>query len=220
MTVKNTSEEVLLSEFRDVEIVEDLRSILNVITRSLAIPLYLMFWIADIIYAPQFKWQFLGLRLCVVPLCLGARQLIYKIQSPIYAQLLCATLSGLVALPINIMIYFVPDIGTGYYAGLNLVAIGGLSFLPLTMNYFIWGAFSIYFPYYFVVLSKASSLQDLSSIFINSFFIISSIIVCFVIRNYHESLRLRELNLRLALNLEITERTKKEMALLARDLVN
>lgn len=211
----SSSDELILSQFRDAEIVEDLRSVLDVITRSMAIPLYLMFWVADLVYVPERKWEFLALRACIIPLTLGARKYLYTIEDAKRAQFVCATLAGLVALPINLMVLAIPDIGTSYYAGLNLVAIGGLSFLPLTMNFFIYSTFTIYCPYYLIVLSKAHSLDDLLAILVNSFFIVSSIIVCFVIRNYHESLRLRELNLRLALNLEIAERSEKERALMA-----
>lgn len=219
----SSSDELILSQFRDAEIAEDLRSVLDVITRSMAIPLYLMFWIADLIYIPERKWEFLALRCLIIPLCLIARKYLYTFEDAFRSQLICATLAGLVALPINVMVGIIPDIGTSYYAGLNLVAIGGLSFLPLTMNFFIFATFTIYFPYYLIVFSKAHTLQDLLTILVNSFFIVSSIIVCFVIRNYHENLRLRELNLRLALNLEIVERSVKERQLIeeySKNLIN
>ena len=206
----STKNEIALEDLRDVEVIEEIRAIMNVISTSMAIPLYLMFWVADLIYAPQFKWQFLGLRLTIIPICFLCRHESRKEQTARQAQLLCAAFAGLLALPINVMILMIPDVGTGYYAGLNLVAIGCLSFIPYSMNFFIASTFAVYFPYYLVVFSKAGSLQDVFDILLNSFFIVGSIIICFVIRIYHEKLRMRDLNIRLALRNEIANRMNQD----------
>lgn len=183
-----------MSQIREAIVIDEIRSTINVITNWMAIPLYLVFWVADLIYIPQYKWEFLALRLTIVPLCLVIRYDSRREQSAKHAQLLCVAFAGLAALPINIMIAMIPDVGTGYYAGLNLVAIGGLSFIPFTMNYFLAATFAIYFPYYLIVFVRASNLQDLFDILLNSFFIVGSIIICFAIHIYHEKLRLKEIN--------------------------
>lgn len=183
-----------MSQIREAIVIDEIRSTINVITNWMAIPLYLVFWVADLIYIPQYKWEFLALRMTIVPLCLIIRYDSRREQSAKHAQLLCVAFAGLAALPINIMIAMIPDVGTGYYAGLNLVAIGGLSFIPFTMNYFLSATFAIYFPYYLIVFLKANNLQDLFDILLNSFFIVGSIIICFAIHIYHEKLRLREIN--------------------------
>jgi hypothetical protein len=77
------------------------------------------------------------------------------------------------------------------------------------MNFFIGSTFAIYFPYYLIVFAKAESLQDVFAILLNSFFIVGSIIICFVIRIYHEKLRVRDLNIRLALRNELAQRSNK-----------
>jgi hypothetical protein len=183
-----------MSQIREAIVIDEIRSTINVITNWMAIPLYLVFWVADLIYIPQYKWEFLALRLTIVPLCLVIRYDSRREQSAKHAQLLCVAFAGLAALPINIMIAMIPDVGTGYYAGLNLVAIGGLSFIPFTMNYFLAATFAIYFPYYLIVFVRANNLQDLFDILLNSFFIVGSIIICFAIHIYHEKLRLKEIN--------------------------
>ncbi len=183
-----------MSQIREAIVIDEIRSTINVITNWMAIPLYLVFWVADLIYIPQYKWEFLALRLTIVPLCLIIRYDSRREQSAKHAQLLCVAFAGLAALPINVMIAMIPDVGTGYYAGLNLVAIGGLSFIPFTMNYFLAATFAIYFPYYLIVFVRANNLQDLFDILLNSFFIVGSIIICFAIHIYHEKLRLKEIN--------------------------
>lgn len=93
-----------------------------------------------------------------------------------------------------------------FYAGLNLVALGGLSFIPFSMRFFLGTALAIYLPYYLVVLFRLQDTVTLRSILLNSFFIAGSITICFLIRFFHEQLRLRELNSRLALKAEVSNR--------------
>ncbi|MGE9743375.1 adenylate/guanylate cyclase domain-containing protein [Bdellovibrio bacteriovorus] len=198
--------EITTSQMREFEVVEEIRSVLRVIANWMAVPLFMAFWIADLIYVPQFKWLFLGLRLTIIPLCMLAKYELRKEQSFTRAQWFAALYAGLVALPINIMIYFIPDVGTGYYAGLNLVAIGGLSFIPFSTGFFVATALGIYLPYYLFTALKIQTLPDLWPVVLNSFFIIGSIVICFLIRFFHEQLRMREINSRLALKAEIANR--------------
>nr|WP_295900567.1 adenylate/guanylate cyclase domain-containing protein [uncultured Bdellovibrio sp.] len=198
--------EITTAQLRESEVLDEIRSVLRVIANWMAIPLFLAFWIADLIYVPQYKWSFLALRLTIIPLCFLAKYESKREQSARRAQIFSALYVGLVALPINVMIAMIPDVGTGYYAGLNLVAIGGLSFIPFSMGFFLCTALAIYLPYYAIVLSRAQNLQDIWSIVLNSFFIVGAIIICFLIRFFHEQLRIREINSRLALKAEIANR--------------
>ncbi|WP_413943229.1 adenylate/guanylate cyclase domain-containing protein [Bdellovibrio sp. HCB-162] len=198
--------EITTAQLRESEVLDEIRSVLRVIANWMAIPLFLAFWIADLIYVPQYKWPFLALRLTIIPLCFLAKYESKREQSARRAQIFSALYVGLVALPINVMIAMIPDVGTGYYAGLNLVAIGGLSFIPFSMGFFLCTALAIYLPYYAIVLSRAQNLQDIWSIVLNSFFIVGAIIICFLIRFFHEQLRIREINSRLALKAEIANR--------------
>ncbi|MEK2646462.1 adenylate/guanylate cyclase domain-containing protein [Bdellovibrio sp. BCCA] len=198
--------EITTAQLRESEVLDEIRSVLRVIANWMAIPLFLAFWIADLIYVPQYKWPFLALRLTIIPLCFLAKYESKREQSARRAQIFSALYVGLVALPINVMIAMIPDVGTGYYAGLNLVAIGGLSFIPFSMGFFLCTALAIYLPYYAIVLTRAQNLQDIWSIVLNSFFIVGAIIICFLIRFFHEQLRIREINSRLALKAEIANR--------------
>ncbi|WP_374074899.1 adenylate/guanylate cyclase domain-containing protein [Bdellovibrio bacteriovorus] len=198
--------EITTAQLRESEVLEEIRSVLKVIANWMAVPLFLAFWVADLIYVPQHKWHFLALRLTIIPLCLLAKYESQREQSARRAQVFSAFYVGLVALPINIMIAMIPDVGTGYYAGLNLVAIGGLSFIPFSMGFFLCTALAIYLPYYAIVFSKVQTLQDVWPIVLNSFFIVGAIVICFLIRFFHEKLRIREINSRLALKAEIANR--------------
>ncbi|QDK39820.1 adenylate/guanylate cyclase domain-containing protein [Bdellovibrio sp. NC01] len=172
----------------------------------MAVPLFLAFWAADLIYVPQLKWPFLFLRLTIVPVCFTAKYLIEKEQTPLKSQWIAAYYAASVALPINIMVAFIPDVTTGYYAGLNLVALGALSFIPFSLNFFAITTAFIYAPYFAIALTRAHSAADYYGVLLNSFFITGSIVICFLIRFFNEKLRIREINSRLALQSEIANR--------------
>ncbi|MFM6928991.1 MAG: adenylate/guanylate cyclase domain-containing protein [Bdellovibrio sp.] len=199
-------EEITSTQLREFEVNEEIKSVLKVVANWMAAPLFLAFWIADLIYVPQLKWEFLALRLTIIPVCFAAKYFIERENSSLKSQWVAALYSGLVALPINIMIMMTPDVSSGYYAGLNLVALGGLSFIPFTLNFFCLTTAAIYLPYYVTVFTRAHTPQDWWGLAVNSFFILGSIIICFLIRFFNEKIRVRELQSRLALKSEIANR--------------
>lgn len=194
------------SQLREFEVLDEIKSVLNVVANWMAIPLFVVFWLADWIYVPEQKWQFLAIRLMIVPACLGVKYSIERILNAKRAQLVACIYAVAVALPINLMIALIPDPATGYYAGLNLVAFGGLSFIPFSTRYFAMTAAGIYVPYYVIALSHCRSAQDFIGVGLNSFFILGSLVICFLIRYFNETLRVREINSRLALKSEIANR--------------
>lgn len=152
--------EITSTHLREFEVNEKIKSVLKVVANWMAVPLFMAFWVADLIYVPDLKWKFLALRFSIIPVCFGAKYFIERENSPLKSQWVAALYSGLVALPINIMITMVPDVSTGYYAGLNLVAIGGLSFIPFTLNFFCFTTLAIYLPYFAIVIYRAHTPQD------------------------------------------------------------
>ncbi len=176
----------------------------------MTIPLFLSFWVVDLLMYPQFKYEFGFLRLLVIPLCAGLQIAIKQNNSFKSLQIAASTYIFVNASLINIMIYFISDISSGYYAGLNLIALGGLSFIPLTNFFFILSAVGIYLPYF--IISSVSIWQNStgSNIFFqNSFFIVGSLSICFVIRFFNEKLRLKQIQAQF--NLEEELRLREEI---------
>lgn len=194
------------SQMREFEVLEEIKSVLKVIANWMAIPLVMLFWIADLMYVPEQKWTFLILRLTIIPVCLAVKTAIEKTHDFMSAQVIASVYAISVALPINIMIGLIGNPSTGYYAGLNLVAVGGLSFIPLSSAFFIWTAIGIYLPYFAISIFNSHSMTDYRSVAVNSFFIVGSIVICFLIRYFNENLRIREIHSRLALKSEIANR--------------
>ena len=199
-------EEITSKQLREFEVNEEIKSVLKVIANWMAVPLFLAFWLADLIYIPSLKWPFLALRLTIVPVCWAAKYFIEKEQASAKSQWIACAYAFFVALPINIMIVMIPDVTTGYYAGLNLVALGALSFIPFSLQFFAITTAAIYVPYFATVLIKAHTTAEYFGVLLNSFFIVGSITICFLIRFFNEKLRVREINSRLALKAEIANR--------------
>lgn len=191
---------------RDSEHLQEMQSVLSIISNWMAIPLFMLFWIADIIYVPQFKWEFLIIRLLVIPICLGVYWYSKKCKDVAGITRLALFYACSLAAGINLMIFMIPDPFTPYYAGLGLVSIGALGFIPFSKKEFIMATLGIYLPYYLIVVTKASHLGDYSGVLLNSFFIGSSICMCFLIRFFQEGLHLKELQARHQLKQELENR--------------
>ncbi len=197
---------ITTSDLREFEVLDEIKSVLNTIANWMAIPLFIIFWIADLIYVPEQKWHFLLLRLTIVPVCYFVKKSILDTQNFRKAQIIGSIYAISVALPINVMIFLIPDLATGYYAGLNLVAFGGLSFIPFTTSFFAMTTAGIYLPYFVIAILRCQNLEDFNRLAINTFFIVGSIVICFLIRYFNENLRMREINSRMALKTEIANR--------------
>ena len=57
-----------IKRLRNEERIRETLSILTVIANRMAMPLFLMFWVADWLYVPQLKWEFLIVRLFILPI--------------------------------------------------------------------------------------------------------------------------------------------------------
>ena len=190
-------EEIGYNDYRFIKetiLVEEIRSTLIVISNLMSIPLFLIFWVADILFFPEMKWEFLCLRLLIIPICFITLRLVKFINSYTQAQALASVYAIATATIINIMIFQIKDASTPYYAGLNLVATAGLSFLPLNRKYLILTAFGIYAPYFATIVYNISYVTNFKAILLNIFFITGAIVICTLMRNFNGKLRLKDLD--------------------------
>ncbi|WP_455218628.1 sensor histidine kinase [Kaarinaea lacus] len=208
---KTNIDRLSLSELRETEKLEEIRSIIATITSRLVLPLYFLFWVCDLIYVPEYKWEFLALRSLVIPFALFTNYMIIRVNDLKLANYIALFYVFSLAVVINIMIYIVGDVSTPYYAGLNLIAIGALTFIPWTPRYFALVVLTIFGPYYVIefnmILNEGWAYEGLV---ISSFFIVATVIISGVVRYFYEQMRLRELQTRLDLQLEIRRRQEME----------
>lgn len=189
-------------------LVEEMRSTLKIISSLMAIPLFLVFWIADLILYPEEKWNFLAVRLLIIPICYLAIHYTKRIKTYNEAQVVGSIYACAVASLINFLILMVGDVTTPYYAGLNLVAIGGIAFIPFNKRFITLTAAGIYLPYFANIFINVSvtNLLTYKLLVPNLFFIVSSAIICGLIRHFNGQLRSKDLDSQNALALELASR--------------
>ncbi|MCB0364191.1 MAG: adenylate/guanylate cyclase domain-containing protein [Bdellovibrionaceae bacterium] len=198
----------LIDDLRRREKLRELKAILGVITHKMVIPLFMAFWLCDLLYVPELKWEFLIARSLVIPLSLLTRWRLPKLQTFAPAQWLAFFyIMGLGAI-INFMIIRIGDWSTPYYAGLGLVAIGSLSFVPWNWKFFSMSSMAIFGPYYIGAAMSEPSPEQMQQIGINSFFIVSFVVITLFLRYLTEQLRHKELESRQNLRQEIISRGK------------
>ncbi|MGD8568454.1 MAG: HAMP domain-containing sensor histidine kinase [Gammaproteobacteria bacterium] len=200
-----------LSELREQEKLEEIRSIIATLSSRLVLPLYFLFWFCDLVYVPEYKWEFLGLRSLVIPFALVTHYLITRTQDVRSANNIALFYVFGLALVINTMIFMVDDVSTPYYAGLNLIAIGTLTFIPWTPRYFALIVMIVFGPYYTnelnLIINEGRAADGL---LIASFFIVATVIISGVVRYFYELMRVKELRTRLNLQHEIKRRQEME----------
>ncbi len=133
---------------KNEEEIQQFRGALRLISGGVTIPIYLFFWICDIFYAGDHKWPFLAMRVAVA-VAVG----ILFLQAKSAAKLKNLHWIGLafalvVSLPISIMTMQLGGGVSQYYAGLNLVAIGCVIYIPWQRKHLGWVLAIIYSPYF------------------------------------------------------------------------
>lgn len=194
------------NELREQDRFNEFKSILSIIAYYLTTPLFLLFWICDIFYAPELKYEFLSIRLLIIPLTIISAYINYKSKSLKVTQLNGLFLTFSNSILITAMILFRDQALSPYYAGLNLVAIGSITFMPWRIK-FIWAPILATFaPFYLGVLYISKSWADYNSLIINSFFIAGTVSISIIIRIFLEKVRLKEFISRINLKNEIESR--------------
>ncbi len=174
-----------------------------------ALPLYMVFWFADLLYAPDRKWEFLLLRLCVVPVGVWIYNNIEKYTSLPQVELISFVNTVICSSIINIMIFYTGGSNSLYYAGLNLISVGSFYFVPWR-SFFLWLLVATnYGPYYtFAALEyyKTGSIGSINSFLVNGFFVTGTVVIALSIRLFHLRVRREVVKGNLALKAEITSR--------------
>jgi len=201
------------------EKLDEMRAVVITITGYMVLPLYLIFWVTDLVYVPEFKWEFLFLRCLVIPIALAANYYIKKAVTLLVAQQVALIYVFSLAAIINVMIFMMADPITPYYTGLILISIGGLAFFPWDKKYFIYVVLAIFFPYVCIVYYLEPNKSDLVYLIVIGFFINGMITVLWVVNFFRERLRVKEIISRLELKEEIIKRQAVENDLVeARDV--
>ncbi len=170
-----------------------------------SLPLYFIFWIADLIYAPHLKWEFLLIRLSIIPTLYLGRHFTFRARTLRGTEIACSFLTLANAVPITVMVLLTGDLGSPYYAGLNLVAIGIGAFFPWTPKFFAINMALTYLPI-FVAGPLVLGVSDLRSFTLNGFFMLGTLVIASVVKFINERISYKEFEGRLRLEEEVRSR--------------
>jgi adenylate cyclase len=169
--------------------------------------LYLSFWCLDIIYAPEYKWMFLGLRIVHFTFCSGLFIYLNKPRGIRSYQILGSIWAMVASSIIIVMICLKDDTTNVYAAGLNLVALLGIFFVPNRVKGHIFVTLGIYTLYLFAVLLRLQN-TSFATIAINSAFYLGTCFACIIIKNESDNNCKSEVMSRIRLAEEIADREK------------
>lgn len=191
-------EEVLREEERQIVI-----SRTRIAGKYMAAPLVLSFTAIDYFFAPDLIIEFFRVRLAVIA-CVVSLVALYRLN--IIKNKWYAVPSYFIALFLSFyntyLAYRTGIEESAYYAGLNLIAIGGIYFLPLNFLQLTVLFFSIYGPYFLTVVLLDNQIN--TQLFVpNSAFMLSTAAMGYLVNYFFRLLRRSEITARLKLEDEI-----------------
>jgi len=169
--------------------------------------LYLFFGFLDVFYSSELWPIFVGLRLVHLFFVFGLKNWL-KNQNTLSLKLF--QLAGIVwsfvaGNLINIMIFLSDGITSPYYAGLNLVAVLAIFFIPFNLNSLITAVLAIYTPYLLaslVTINEANAVTFL----LNTGFMFSNVLIAIIVRAQSHQALIQEVQAQNLLNQELRNR--------------
>jgi class 3 adenylate cyclase len=187
------------------ERIRELRELILISSSWLSIPLFALFSIADYFYAPGKFFLFVCLRLVILPSCLLANAGVKRTRTLSKIQAWGAFYVFINATLITIMAFLTGGKSSAYYAGLNLCAISVGSFIPWTSAALICNIALIYLPF-FALSFFTWGAKGNSMFIVNSFFMVTTVVITLVIRHFNETYRMSAIRSRVALDDELDRR--------------
>jgi signal transduction histidine kinase len=213
--MSNTQTNLTFSEIYDQAKRDDIQRVVSATAVKIVLPLFLLFWVCDYLYIPQYRWESLLLHLLVVPIAFITQHTVSKsmdIRLSYYVSLFYAVSLAAV---INTLIYINGEPASPYYVALNIIAFGALSLIPWTPALFGALVFAIFAPYYLIEWKLSSVAgSSLSEMALPTFSIAATIVVSAIMRYFYEKMRIRETQNKYNLRLEINRRLDIEQEFL------
>lgn len=189
------------------ELTVKLRKTLLFIACYMSTPLYVIFWLADWMLLAEKAWLCLAIRTLILPICFVSIKLSSRARSYRSLQWLSIFFSAAHAGIITTLIFLGGEKFSGYYAGLNLVALGSVSFLPLAAVYRLIVSLVIFLPYYAVVFTQVNNdLLSHNALIANTFFIFGTLAISMLIGSFNSDLIKKEFLARQRLQDEVKSR--------------
>lgn len=122
--------------------------------------LVLLFWAADWIFSSESAWQFLGLRLTIIPIAAALYFFLKSSTSTFRKQLAIAIYAGWPAGLIAVMIFMADGTNSIYRHGIILVALCSLVFIPFKRSIFFISCIALYLPFFTMGVFASQGVND------------------------------------------------------------
>ncbi|MGE0528269.1 MAG: adenylate/guanylate cyclase domain-containing protein [Bdellovibrionales bacterium] len=203
MNSPTRADELKLALERDS--LEESRRVL--IIASVCFPtLYLLFWFVDLIYAPEHRWVFLAARFAVMPVPLLIYLAVRNSKSYSLNQAMGLIYAASCAGVVTFMIYWAEGIASIYYAGLNLIGIIALGFLPFRRRWFMATVAAIYLPFLLGAWIRGGGEDEVRTFLVNCSFASGTVFIAAIWSYTREHLRCSQVRAKLDLEHEIRSR--------------
>ncbi len=167
--------------------------------------LYLGFWAVDCFYAPDQMWKFLGLRVTHGLFVAGLYFYFKQPRSLRQYQIAGASWAAIASNLITIMILMTSGPASIYYAGLNLVALLAIFFIPYRPKV-QWFALATIFIPYLIGCGLQVTRDNFTTYVANSAFVFGTVLIGVVIKKVQFRTRIKEVEAQLALASEVADR--------------
>ena len=171
----------------------------------MCVPVVLSFSLVDYFFEREQWWSFFQARLLSIPACIACYHLyrtkFFEVKWPVFPAMIVSTYLG------AYVAFMVSRSGyehSAYYAGLNLIAIGSLSFIPWNWKNLGLAVLANYAPYFLVVLWGRVSQIDTSAFIPHLAFCFSTVFLGGVTNFLSRQLRMKEYEGRVQLMNEIS----------------
>ncbi len=184
-----------------VETKQVLRDIMFKIT-----PLYLLFWVSDLFYSYEDRYLFLAYRIFVIPFAyyayIASKHAKDLVKAQVPAILYAFVASGIITL----MALQTKGTSSPYYAGINLVCIISITFIPWSsIKQMALTMALIYGPITIAALFMTTA-ANFNGTVVSFFFMGCTLFISIVIRYFQDKLRYKEIKSALLLQNEIENR--------------
>ncbi len=204
-TIKSEEENIFIKKIRRRNALYETKEVLRHIFFKIT-PIYILFWISDFFYAPEEIWTFLAFRIGVLPFAFLAYFASIKARTLLMAQIPAILYAFMASFIITVMAFYAQGATSPYYAGLNLIAIAAVSFIPWMSSLVIAIVLcAIYLPHLIgtFIFYQPGEFNQVISIY---FFMSGTIVVSLITRYFNETLRRNEIRASLLLEEEIQNR--------------
>ena len=173
-------------------------------------PLVLSFSFVDYFYANEQWFNFLLIRMFIVPVAI-TYYLLSKIKriGPEWGLHFFAFSLGLYT---SVLVAMTGYENSAYYAGFNLVAIGSVAFLPWSPRHLVINLFAIYLPYFVTLALRPNAVRDWGPLVTYTSFCLSTVMICSISWYLIREMRKKEYQSRKEIDelVEYQEQTIKE----------